>query len=129
MPDTGITPFYAEYYDKPVDEVKKDLVRLMRERGIHRIEATYSGGHDEGGVQDIERIVDGKGNTVEIPEFQWSHPLWQALDAVLTMKFMSWALGMSVYGTLYVDLDERRAWTVGEQEVYQPDTDPISLDL
>lgn len=120
----GLT-LYEQLYGKTEHDVKRDLLAAMRKAGVHRIEATYSGGHDEGGVQEMQ-LYNVSGGTVSLLD---SSPLWDACNEVLSTKFFSWALGCSVYGTLYVDLGEKRAWTSGEIEQYSEDTDPLEWHL
>jgi hypothetical protein len=101
---------------------KVHLLRAVREAGAVRLEADYSGGNDEGGVNDI-RIWDAKGEALPVPDSwverdprpgdsKWSirdgkvseyHPLWQAADDMLATEFGSWAGEFSAYGTLLVD--------------------------
>ena len=45
---------------------KVALLRAVREAGASRLEADYSGGNDEGGVNDI-RIFDAKGEALPAP--------------------------------------------------------------
>ena len=55
-------------WDKTFD--KQAAFDGMRERGISRIEMDFSGGHDEGGVDDIYAF-DAQGERVELPERKW----------------------------------------------------------
>jgi hypothetical protein len=91
---------YAKLYGKTEHDVKRDLLATMKRHGVHRIEAQYSGGHDEGGVQDL--VAFGPDGTMDVEKF--IDELYDACNEVLSTKFFSWALGASVYGTLYVDL-------------------------
>lgn len=124
MADPSLT-LYEKFYGRTEHDVKRVLLEEMKAAGAHRAEAIYSGGHDEGGVQDI-RVYDRSGNDIAC---DYNHPLWVACDDVLTTKFFSWALGMSVEGTLYVDLEEKRAWTEGQHEDWVPDGDPLEWRL
>ena len=125
MADPTLT-WYEKLYGRSEHDVKRALLRVVRDRGVHRIEAQYSGGHDEGGVQDMQ-AWDRAGNEVEIEG--WDDPLWQACDDVLSTKFFSWALGFSVEGKLIVDLEEKRAWTEGQYEDWVPDEEPLDWRL
>jgi hypothetical protein len=118
---------YEQLYGKLEHDVKRELLAAMRKAGVHRIEATYSGGHDEGGVQEMQ-LFDA-GGELKIVEDDLREPLWDACNEVLSTKFYSWALGCSVYGTLYVDLSEKRAWTSGEIEQYTTDEEPLEWKL
>ena len=116
---------YEQLYGKLEHDIKKELLAIMKKEGVHRLEATYSGGHDEGGVQELS-CWNGAGEVVNGLD---DDALWDACNEVLGTKFFSWALGCSVYGTLHVDLSEKRAWTVGEIEQYSEDTDPLEWNL
>jgi hypothetical protein len=116
---------YAQLYGKTEHDVKRDLLAGMRKHGVHRIEATYSGGHDEGGIQEMT-LFNASGGTINGGDY---NDLWNACNEVMSTKYFSWALEGSVYGTLYVDLAEKRAWTVGEEERYAPDEDPLEWKL
>lgn len=121
---------YEKLYGKTEHDVKRDLLSAMKRVGAHRVSAAYSGGHDEGGVTDME-AWNGAGELVmpnDENREEWDK-LWSACDAVLSTKFFSWALGCSVYGTLHVDLAEKRAWTTREVEQYSTDTDPLEWAL
>lgn len=105
------------------NEVRRNLIREMNRLGVVRLEGEYSGGHDEGGLQTLLLYKpDGK---VLDQDLSYDDALWQAVDSLLETKFYSWALGMSVYGTVFVDLETRRAWTEGEEERFAKDEDPI----
>lgn len=108
-------------------EVRRNLIREMNRLSVVRLDGTYSGGHDEGGLDDL--TLYGKDGKPLEGNLSYDHPLHQAVEDLLTTKFYSWALGMSVYGHVYVDLKEKRAWTEGEEETteYVPDTDPIDM--
>lgn len=112
---------------------KSALFEEMRKVGASRLEAHYSGGNDEGGVDDIERLLDADGKALEIPKEyierepreddppyriregkvnEW-HPLYQAVDEMLSTEFGSWAGEFSANGTIYADLKENRVWREG----------------
>lgn len=121
---------YEKIYEKTFHDVKRDLLRAMKKAGVHKIEAEYSGGHDEGGIQAMF-CWDAAGNLVPLKPASWEHPLWQACDQVMSTKYYTWALEGYVTGHLFVDLGERRLWTVGEEEhtEYRPMEDPIEWKL
>lgn len=125
MADPSLT-FYEKFYGRSEHDVKRVLLEQMKEAGANRVEASYSGGHDEGGIQDMT-VFDSSGNEIAVDSY--NHPLWEACDAVLTTKFYSWALGMSVEGTLFVDMGEKRVWTEGQHEDWVQDDDPLEWRL
>lgn len=122
-------------------QAKVHLLRAVREAGAVRLEADYSGGNDEGGVNGI-RIWDAKGEELTAPDSftqrdpkpgdsEWAirdgkvseyHPLWQAADDMLATEFGSWAGEFSAYGTLFVDTVEGKVTRSGEvQSGYDSD--------
>lgn len=113
--------------EKDPNVVRRDLVREMNRLGVYRLEGTYAGGHDEGGLDDLS-IFDKAGDSIP-NTLTYDSALWQAVEDLLSTKFYSWALDCSVYGKVHVDLREKRAWTVGEEETtsYVEDTDPIDM--
>lgn len=126
-----VTPAFS--WEKDHNAVRRNLIREMNRLGIARLEGSYSGGHDEGGLEGELKLYDKKGKPIEhvIPEgkHSWELPLYQAVEELLSTKFYSWALECSVYGQVYVDLTEKRAWTEGQEEVmeYREDFDPIDM--
>lgn len=103
-------------------QAKVHLLRAVREAGAVRLEASYSGGNDEGGVDGIS-LFDAEGKEMPSPD-GWIerdakpddppyrvrdgkvsdyHPLWQAADSMLETEFGSWAGEFSAYGTLFAD--------------------------
>lgn len=125
----GLT-VYEQLYGRHEHDVKRELLATMKRLGAHKIEATYSGGHDEGGVQDFE-AWNGAGELL-MPHDENREDydkLVRACDEVLSTKFFSWALGCSVSGTLYVDLATKRAWTSGSIEEWVDDKDPLEWKL
>lgn len=119
----------SAYGDMDPNEVRRVLVREMNRAGAYRLEGEYSGGHDEGGLDSLA-AYDKDGEAIEITG-GYDHALWQAVEDLLSTKFYSWALECSVYGHVYADLKEKRAWTEGSMEVtdYQSDDDPIEMAL
>lgn len=127
MADPTLT-FYEKFYGESEDAVRNRLIHVLHEHKIHKIEATYNGGHDEGGVDDLQ-AWDKDGNELEVDTSNWEDPVMKACNDVLTTKFLSWALGCSVYGTLYVDMAQKRVWTEGSIEEWVDDKEPIDWTL
>lgn len=110
---------------------KSKLFEEMRKVKASRIEAGYSGGNDEGGVNDI-RVLDAAGEPMFVnPErteggyanLDWQHPLLLAADAMLSVDFGSWAGEFEAYGTLYADVKENKVWREGSiQSGYDSDS-------
>lgn len=117
---------YEKTYGRPEEDVMRALVRVMRKNGVHKLDAEYSGGHDEGGVQSIV-VMNSKGEPMELENLTWDHELWQACDEVMATKYYTWALEGYVCGWLHADLDDGRVWTDGQEEQtsYVPMRDPI----
>lgn len=121
-------------WDMTEHEVRRNLIREMNRLGIVRIEASYSGGHGDGGLDGSPDYYDKNGQPVmpTIPEGKqpWELPIYQAVTDLLGQKFYLWSDDCSVEGKLYVDLREKRAWTEGEMEVTQwvEDTDPLNME-
>lgn len=118
---------YKPGWERDPTEIRRSIVREMNRLGAYTLKGQYSGGHDEGGLEDLV-IYDKKGAEIPI-EGRYDHPLWSAIDDLLSTKFYTWALGCSVYGHVYVDLKAKRAWTEGEMEEthYVSDSDPIEI--
>ena len=100
---------------------KVDLFRVMREHGISYLEAEYSGGNDEGGVDEITVMKDDRGELVTIAKMDWDHPLTEACDQMLSTEFGTWAGEWSAHGTLFVDTKAAKVWRVGEMSSYSED--------
>lgn len=100
-------------------------MHTLRKYGIHRVEAEYSGGHDEGGIADLIAFDKDK-NVIDLNVDQ---EVWDACNDVLTTKFLNWACGATHIGQLYVDMGERKVWTEGSYEEFVPDPDPIEWDV
>ena len=113
-------------WDSDPNEIRRAIVREMNRVGAYRLVGEYSGGHDEGGLQSLA-LFDRKGE-VFTPAGSLD-VLWDAVDALLSTKFYTWALDGYVHGNVFVDLKEKRAWTEGQEEVthYQNDPDPIEM--
>ena len=133
---------YGKHPGPYVDKV----LEYMQKVGAVRLEASYEGGNDEGGISGINVFVDKDGKDVEQPpwsaetgevypegHFNAGKPVtqydptgfWQSLDNILSTRYGSWAGDFSAYGTLFVDVQERRAWTEGEMSTYTYDSETI----
>lgn len=120
---------------------KAALLKALREAGGVRLEASYSGGNDEGGVTDF-KVFDAEGKELDLPETitrerrpgdqDWyvredglvheMHPVWQAADDMLSTEFYTWAGEFSAWGTLFADLTTGKVWREGEiQSGYDSD--------
>lgn len=115
----ALDALYEKYYDEKPEAVYNRLIHVLHEHGIHKLECTYSGGHDEGGVEELQ-AWDKDGKEIEV-ERGWDQPVELAANQALSTRFFSWALGCSVYGTFHVDVGEKRMWSDGQIEQYVPD--------
>ena len=102
-------------------DAKSKLFSVMRDHGISYLEASYSGGNDEGGVDEIEVMRDDRGELVTIEKLNWQHPLTEACDRMLSTEFGSWAGDFTAHGKLYADMKEDKVWRSGEMSSYSPD--------
>lgn len=108
----------------------RECIRAMAEFGAVKLEASYSGGNDEGGVDGI-KLFNAKGEEVPAPEMwiqdptapadrPWEgskyHPLFQAADNILETEYGTWAGEFTAWGTLYVDAAQNKAWREGSYE-------------
>lgn len=121
---------------------KANLLAALRETGGVRLEASYSGGNDEGGVTGM-KILDADGNQLEVPDTitrpphaddpKWliredglvhdDHPVWRAADEMLATEFYTWAGEFSAWGTLYATTADGKVWREGEiQSGYDSDS-------
>jgi hypothetical protein len=122
----GLT-LYEKLYGRTEEEIRNKLIHTLHEHGISYIEAIYYGGHDEGGVQELT-ARDKDGNDIETGG-TWEDPVWEACNDVLSTKYFTWALGCSVEGTLYVDMQQRKVWTESSIEEMVTDKEPIEWTL
>jgi len=121
---------------------KSNLLSALRETGGVRLEASYSGGNDEGGVNGIT-VLDEKGEKIDVPDMilrprkdsdgswvhanedglvQDYHPLWKAAAAMLATEFYTWAGEFSAWGTLFATTADSKVWREGEiQSGYDSD--------
>jgi hypothetical protein len=117
--------FFEEHYGKTIKQVKEELIHTLHLNKIYRLEGRYEGGHDEGGLEELQ-AWDKQGNELDIQD---GGDVWHICNDVLTTKFLSWALGASVVGTLHVDMGKRKVWTEGEIEMFVPDENPIDWSI
>lgn len=123
------------------ETAKNRLFEEMQKVGASRLEASYSGGNDEGGVDDVTKLVDAEGKDVPIPgmwitrdpkpddptyriregKVHEYNPLWEAADRMLSVDFGTWAGEFSAYGTLFADVKEGKVWRDGEISSYDSD--------
>jgi hypothetical protein len=110
-------------YQSPAS-IKATIFAQMRELGADYLEAGYSGGNDEGGVDDVtlfrraqprkrkdvsEVKVEGKLTRMErvaLPPpgyLDYQHPLHEAIDDLLSIDFGSWAGEFHAHGTVIAD--------------------------
>lgn len=118
--------FFKKFYDSSLEEVRDRLIHVLHTHKIWKVEGAYSGGHDEGGLDELQ-AWDKDGNEVDVGS--WGSEVFDACNMVLTTKFFSWALGASVYGSFHVDMSQRRVWTEGSIEEYVEDKTPIDWPL
>jgi hypothetical protein len=109
----------SQYGYPTVDQAKGELFSVMRQHGVNFLDASYSGGNDEGGVDEIEVMKDDRGEPVTIENLHWLHPLKQAVDSMLSPDFGSWAGEFSAHGHLFADVSAGRVWREGSYEVPQ----------
>lgn len=123
--------------------LKLTIFDEMRKLGADYLEASYSGGNDEGGLDDVvlfrraaprlrkdveSKTVDGtltKMQQIALPEpgyIDYEHPLHDALSELLSLDFGSWAGDFSAYGTVYADIPSNRIWRQGEVSTYSEDS-------
>ena len=88
--------------------LKSAIFGEMRKRGADLMEASYSGGNDEGGVDGIKlfKLVVEKKLELAFDE-DYDGPLWSAVDDLLSIEFGTWAGEFSASGTVIAKLAER----------------------
>ncbi len=112
------------YVSSSAATLKATIFAQMRDFGADYLEAGYSGGNDEGGVNDItlfrraaprkrkdvaEMKVAGKLVRMEriaLPApgyIDYDHPLHEAIDELLSIDFGTWAGEFHAYGTIIAD--------------------------
>jgi hypothetical protein len=107
-------------FDSPT-AAKGKLFAAMKAHGIAYLEASYSGGNDEGGVDEITVMKDDRDKLVTIENLGWEHPLVEACDRMLGTEFGSWAGDFSAYGVLYANVTENKVSRKGSQSHYDED--------
>ena len=104
-----------------VETARRDLFAVMKSHGISYLEASYSGGNDEGGVDEVTVMKDDRGKTITIEGLGWDHPIQEKCDRMLSTEYGSWAGEWSAYGILYADVKEGKVWRNGEMSSYSED--------
>ena len=93
---------------------RSELFEKLRSRGIKRIEVCFSGGNDEGGVDDI--IADGEYfNRGEVGSENWE--LTKALCEPVYDKYCSFAGEFYVDGKVIYDVEKETITMTGSEEV------------
>lgn len=114
------------HYGDPQTHIA-ELIPIMNAKGIHLIEAEYSGGNDSGCVESVT-AYDGAKTEIPVGRPSYGHnaeqspeddKIWELCNAILSTKYGSWAGEFSAQGTLYVNLEERRCWMDGTETVDQ----------
>lgn len=113
----------SNYGYRTASEVLPDLIAAIEEAGADLMEAVYSGGNDEGGVDDVllyRRFEEnGEEQRVQIAYAGgWSDPVWELANEMMSSKYYSWAGEFEASGTLYCDTREKHAWTDGSEMVW-----------
>lgn len=110
-----------DYGYPTAEQAKSKLFEAMRTHGVGYLEASYSGGNDEGGIDEVDVLKDSHGNPMEL-ELSWQHPINEACDGMLSVEFGSWAGDWSAHGRLFADAKEQKVWREGEQSSYSEDS-------
>ena len=139
----SIDTWMHDHYGTPATHLR-ELLPLLEAKGAKLLVADYSGGNDEGGVQQItlhatiERDDDGYAQvdhhhsdpSDEIPySGDWNDPLWEGCNRILSTKYGSWAGDYSAWGVLYIDVEKRRCWMDGSETVEQAVDVDDAIDL
>lgn len=130
-------------YQSPVS-IKSTIFSEMEKLGADYMEAGYSGGNDEGGVDDVqlfrraaprkrknveEMKVAGKLTRMEriaLPPpgyLDYEHPLHEAIDSLLSIDFGTWCGEFHAYGTVIADLRTRTVTREGSQSTESWESD------
>lgn len=121
---------YALGYGSSPEEATRALLAELEKVNAVRMVASYSGGNDEGGVDEIT-LFDAEGREIDIA-LGWEHPLQAAADDLLSSEYGSWAGEFHAGGNLNADTRSRRAWTSDnyyEVPTNQPDVGNIEVQL
>jgi hypothetical protein len=97
---------------------QKEVLALLKKKGIEKVTVKFSGGHDSGGTDGIEFEVLGE--TV-----QWTEKevdtirvgLFDALEAPVWDRYGSFAGEFNVYGEVVWDVKEEKVHIRGSEEV------------
>lgn len=123
--------------------IKLTIFAEMRKLSVDFLEAYYSGGNDEGGVDDVwlyrrakprqRKDVEAKSVSgtitkmvrVKLPPptdyLDYDHPLYEALSDLLSMDFGSFAGEFRAQGVIFADIPSGRVWREGEVSTYSYD--------
>ena len=123
--------------------LKSTIFDEMAKVGATYLEAYYSGGNDEGGIDDVSLFVHAKPRQrkdvvermqderrvkfvkLSLPKpgyLDYDHPLHEALNELLSLDFGSFAGEFSCHGTIHADTSSWRIWREGEISTYTSDS-------
>ena len=121
--------------------LKQTIFVEMRKLGADYLEAEYSGGNDEGGINSVilfKRAAPRarkdvltttiKGTPTKVVQVKpvgdvYDTPLWEALDELLSIDFGSFAGEFNAYGTIFADVRLNEIWREGQTSHYSYDDD------
>jgi hypothetical protein len=147
---SGILDYFAnDPYGKDPQPYVHVAIEKMKELGAVYLEASYSGGNDEGGISSLDVFKDADGNDVapppqfvdtgkkhtrpdgvEFTDYEFDPTgLWGALEDILATKYGSWAGDFEAYGTLTIDVKEGRAWSEGQTTTYVAEDDTVEVEF
>lgn len=125
--------------DRTPQQLLEALIERIEGYGAQLLEASYQGGNDEGGIEEVaiyQLNPDDVNFRQEMEMPSNEHSTWGDEDTVgslandlLSVKYGGWAWEGSAWGTFYVNTIERRAWEVGSETTEQPVSDPFNLGL
>lgn len=109
------------------EAIKASIFETLRSLNADYAEVDYSGGNDEGGVDDIViyRHIEGADGEerlkLELPheESRLDHDF----NELLSLDFGTWAGEFEAWGTVYADLRQNKVWRSGSQSVMEEDSD------
>jgi hypothetical protein len=114
---------------RSTEVIKASIFNRLRAFGGDFAEADYSGGNDEGGVEDVTVYVTGE-NGERVPlkvnvvgTGHYKDSLWADFNELLTLDFGTWAGDLSAHGTVYADLAQDRVWRTGQISTYEDDAE------
>lgn len=123
-----------QYFGRPEKHLA-ELLPLLEAQGASLLRADYSGGNDEGGVEDITlyaglvKVDEGhpKAEREIAYEGGYQDRIWELCDAILSTQYGSWAGDWSASGALYVDVAAKHCWKSGQIQDWMPDD--VALDV